>query len=189
MKFPSKAVICLSYVLRTDREKIGNILFFGAYYKSKKKMGWHYGKTVWRRASKAFAGACIIFGRLWYAHCADYTLVGIFGGSAAGGSGRLFAVFKLLNQKRDRQYKLISFLLFLLNCSCDFIGTHTSCADINRFYSSVFNNFHLFYIRIPFSVCTSTNLTTVNTNSVASDWAFFTNLTFRHCYAPPCLLM
>lgn len=74
-------------------------------------MRWQYGQTIWRCAPKAFAGAGIIFRRLWYADCVDYTLVGIFGGSDIGCNRRFFTVFKLLNKKRDRENTLSLFVI------------------------------------------------------------------------------
>ena len=64
----------------------------------------------------------------------------------------------------------------------DFIGTHASCANVDRFYIAViFHDFDFLYIGFPFSVRTSTNLTTVNADSMTFDLAFFTNFTSSHC--------
>ena len=70
----------------------------------------------------------------------------------------------------------------ILDCTSDFIGTHTSCANVDGFYISIiFNDFYFLYVGFPFSVCTSTNLTTVNADSMTFDLAFFTNFTSSHC--------
>ena len=64
----------------------------------------------------------------------------------------------------------------------DFVGTHASCANVDRFYIAViFHDFDFLYIGFPFSVRTSTNLTTVNADSMTFDLAFFTNFTSSHC--------
>lgn len=65
--------------------------------------------------------------------------------------------------------------------TCNFVGTHTSCANVNRFDIAVcFCNFNLFYVGFPFSIRASTNLTTVDTNSMAFHLALLTNFTFSH---------
>lgn len=79
--------------------------------------------------------------------------------------------------------KRMAFIIRLeLDCTCNFVGTHASCANVNRFYVTVvFNDFYFLYVGFPFSIRTSTNLATVNTDSMTFDLAFFTNFTFSHC--------
>lgn len=73
-----------------------------------------------------------------------------------------------------------------LDCTCDFVGTHTSCANVNRFYVAVvFNDFYFLYVGFPFSIRTSTYLGTFDTDSMTCNLAFFTNCTFSHLSAPP----
>ena len=68
-----------------------------------------------------------------------------------------------------------------LDCTCDFVGTHASCANINRFdVAVVFNDFYFFYIGFPFSIRTSGYLGTFDTDSMTCNLAFFTNCTFSH---------
>lgn len=75
----------------------------------------------------------------------------------------------------------MAFILRKSDRAGNLIGTHASCANVNRFYIAVvFDNFNLFYIGFPFSIRTSTNLTTVNTNSMASNLALLANFTSSH---------
>ena len=68
-----------------------------------------------------------------------------------------------------------------LDCACYFVGTHTSCANINRFDVAVsFNDFYFFYIGFPFSICSSGYLGTFDTDSMTCNLAFLTNCTFSH---------
>ena len=60
-----------------------------------------------------------------------------------------------------------------LDCACNLVGTHTSCANVNRFYIAVvFNDFNLLYVGFPFSIRTSTYLGTFNTDSMTCIWPF-----------------
>ena len=68
-----------------------------------------------------------------------------------------------------------------LDCTCDFVGTHASCANINRFdVAVVFNDFYFLYVGFPFSIRTSGYLGTFDTDSMTCNLAFFTNCTFSH---------
>ncbi len=68
-----------------------------------------------------------------------------------------------------------------LDSACNFVCAHASCANVDRFdIAACFNDFDFLYIGFPFSVCTSTNLTTVNADSMTFHLAFFTNFTSSH---------
>ena len=75
----------------------------------------------------------------------------------------------------------MAFVLWKSDCARNLVGTHTSCANVNRSYTAVvFNDFDFLYVGFPFSIRTSTNLTTVNTNSMASNLALLANFTSSH---------
>ncbi len=95
--------------------------------------------------------------------------------------------------KKSRSFhgKRMAFIIRLeLDCACNLVGTHASCANVNRFdVTVVFNDFHFLYVGFPFSIRTSTNLGTFNADSMTCHLAFFTNCTFSHCLhlLKPCL--